>query len=139
MRAGFVVQSAVTMGQPQMILDYAGPRKRSRFRMASRSVIACRWDGAAGEDGVVIVSARLEGQEQATLFIGAAALMLVLAAGLMIAEAARSQVGFVVFQSSLIVAGVALIPVVVQQSWRRTILAAGDGVVTLTMGGPLSR
>jgi hypothetical protein len=33
--------------------------------------------------------------------------------------------------------GLALIPVVVQESWRQTVLLVWDGTLRLTMGGPL--
>jgi hypothetical protein len=128
------------MSNQGMILDYAGPRKRSRFRMASRSLIECRAEDVDdGRDLRIVIREWLDGQEKALWFIAASIVMLTVAARILIAIAAKTPVGAVVFQSALITAGFALIPLVVQQSWRQTVLSADSRRVALVMGGPLAR
>jgi hypothetical protein len=40
---------------------------------------------------------------------------------------------------AIIATGIALVPLVIQQSWRETLLRLQDGTMHLTMGGPLTR
>jgi hypothetical protein len=123
------------MAQPQMILDYAGPRKRSRFRLASKSLLESR---VTADEGVV-VREWLAGQREARLAILATLGMLAASAALMMNEWRRTDVRFLAVLCALVAAALALIPVIVQQSWRETSLRAWDGTLRLRMGGPLAR
>src|SRR4051812_16626338 len=106
------------MPEPEHILDYASRRKRSAFRLASASVLEAAWS----EDGErFVVRERLAEQHQALAAIVGTLVMLVIAA--------CNSVGLWHFRSSWsdlviayipIVAGFALIPAVVQESWRQT-------------------
>jgi hypothetical protein len=48
-------------------------------------------------------------------------------------------VGTLIFFFAIIGLAIALVPAVIQQSWRETVLRIGDGEMRLTMGGPLAR
>jgi hypothetical protein len=117
-----------------MILDYAGPRKRSQFRLASRSLIDC----TLTPGGAVVVREWLAGQAQAVISIVVASGMLILAGIVLAIEWPRTTIGCGGAVLLVIVSGFGLIPAVVQQSWRETVLTAGDGMLRLRMGGPLS-
>src|SRR4051812_25651681 len=120
------------MPEPNLILDYASPRKRSRFRLASKSLLDCRW---AGED--LIVRESLAGQSEAKMAIAATGVMLAISGGLVASEWHRTAVGFLIFILAIMGLAVALVPAVIQQSWRETLLRIGDGTMRLVMGGPL--
>src|SRR4051812_443459 len=122
------------MSEPNLILDYASPRKRSRFRLASKSLLDCRWV----EDDL-IVREWLAGQSEAKLAIAATAVMLAISGGLVASEWHRTAVGMLIFVFAIIGLAIALVPAVIQQSWRETTLRVGDGQMRLTMGGPLAR
>jgi hypothetical protein len=121
--------------QKGMILDYAGPRKRSQFRLASRSLLAV---SATRDDGVV-VREWLDGQSTAFMAIAGCGLTLPFLAVVIFQQWAQTEWWLRIFSLAIIAAGLALIPVVIQQSWRETVLRAWDGTLRLTMGGPLSR
>jgi hypothetical protein len=122
------------MSEPNLILDYASPRKRSRFRLASKSLLDCRW---VGED--LVVREWLAGQSQAKLAIAVTGVMLAISGWIVASEWHRSAVGMSVIILTIIMLGVGLVPAVIQQSWRETVLRVGDGAMRLTMGGPLAR
>jgi hypothetical protein len=117
-----------------MILDYASPRKRSRFRLASKSLLDCRW---AGEE--LVVREWLAGQSEAKTAIAATGVMLMISGGLVASEWHRTAVGMLIFIFAIIGLAVGLVPLVIQQSWRETVLRVGDGTMRLVMGGPLAR
>lgn len=123
------------VAEPHMILDYAGPRKRSRFRLASRSLLESR----VTADGGAVVREWLAGQQQALAAVVATGLMLGASVAVLASEWRRTPLGVLAVPGGLIAAALALIPVVVQQSWRQTVLRAWDGTLRLSMGGPLAR
>jgi hypothetical protein len=122
------------MSEPNLILDYASPRKRSRFRLASKSLLDCRW---VEED--LAVREWLAGQSQAKLAIAVTGVMLALSGGIVASEWHRTAVGMLLIILVLIGLALALVPAVIQQSWRETVLRIGDGTMRLVMGGPLAR
>jgi len=123
------------MPEPQMILDYASPRKRSKFRLASASLLESRWEGEN-----LIIREWLAGQ--------AGAILAIVLTFFMVGNLARE--GFAEWRrlhtlSTAIIAGffvtgwLVLVPAIIQQTWRETILRIGDGAMKLSMGGPFSR
>jgi hypothetical protein len=122
------------MPEPQMILDYASPRKRSRFRLASKSLLDCGW---VGEE--LVVREWLAGQAEAKRAIAVTGVMLAISGGLIASEWHRTAVGFLIFILAIMGLAVGLVPLVIQQSWRETVLRVGDGTMRLVMGGPLAR
>jgi len=122
------------MSEPNLILDYASPRKRSRFRLASKSLLDCRW---AGED--LVVREWLAGQSQAKMAIAATGVRLAISGALVASEWHRTAVGMLIFIIAIMGLAVGLVPLVIQQSWRETVLRVGDGQMRLMMGGPLAR
>ena len=122
------------MSGPNLILDYASPRKRSRFRLASRSLMDCRW-----VEEELVVREWLAGQSEAKRAIAVTGIMLAISVGLVVSEWHRTAVGMLIFVFAIIGLAIALVPAVIQQSWRETVLRIGDGEMRLTMGGPLMR
>jgi hypothetical protein len=123
------------MSRPDVILDYASPRKRSAMRMAARSRLEWAWDD---DGGGVLVCERLENQAQALL-----AMVVTLVPVLTVWPAAlggpvRFSPGLLFFPVLLTASWVTVALQVVHQSWGRTELRVGDGVVRLYTGGPLS-
>jgi hypothetical protein len=118
-----------------MILDYAGPRRRSQFRLASRSLLDLR---ASADEGAV-VREWLAGQGRAVAAIVTSALLFVLLGWVTAVEWDRTPWPLLAIPIAVIVGGVALVPMVIQQSWSETVLRAWDGTLTLRMGGPLAR
>jgi hypothetical protein len=122
------------MDDPNLILDYASPRKRSRFRLASGSLLDCQWEGEA-----LVVRESLAGQEQAKMSIWVTAGMLAISLWLVWSEWTKTPIGMLIFVLGVIAVAIGLVPVVIQQSWRETLLLLRDGTMRLTMGGPLAR
>jgi hypothetical protein len=123
------------MSEQQIILDYASPRKRSKFRLASGSLLESRWEGEN-----LIIREWLAGQ--------AGAVVAIVATFFMVGNLALE--GFVEWEhlNNLVVAVIAaffvagwltLVPAIIQQTWRETVLRIGDGAMKLSMGGPFSR
>jgi hypothetical protein len=121
------------MDQPGLILDYASPRKRSKFRLASASLLRWRW-----EDAGLVVREWLDGQSQAKVAIIATLIMLAIAGFNTWFFHDRTPTGMLIFMGALIALGLALVPVIIQQSWRETVLTIGWGTIALKMGGPLA-
>jgi hypothetical protein len=124
-------------GPEAPILDYASPRKRSRFRLASSSLLAHGWEGDGGDR--YRVREWLAQQEQAKLAIALAVVILIISGFLVAAEWRRSSAYTLAFVLIPDVLTLVLIPLVIQQSWRETHLVLFDGVARLTMGGRLAR
>ena len=122
------------MDQPGLILDYASPRKRSKFRLASASLLRWRW-----EDAGLVVREWLDGQSQAKVAIIATLIMLAIAGFNTWFFHERTPTGMLILMGTLIALGLALVPVIIQQSWRETVLTIGWGTIGLRMGGPLAR
>src|SRR5690349_8229744 len=122
------------MSEPNLILDYASPRKRSRFRLASKSLLDCSWTGEE-----LVVREWLAGQAEAKKAIAATGVMLAISGGVVASEWHRTAVGMLIFIFVIIALALALVPAVIQQSWRETVLRIGDGEMRLTMGGPFAR
>jgi hypothetical protein len=97
-------------------------------------LLDCRW---AGEE--LVVREWLAGQSEAKKAIVATGVMLAISVGLVASEWHRTAVGTLIFFFAIIGLAIALVPAVIQQSWRETVLRIGDGEMRLTMGGPLAR
>jgi hypothetical protein len=122
------------MDQPAgLILDYASPRKRSKFRLASASLLRWRW-----EDPGLVVREWLDGQTQARRAIIATLIMLAIAGFNAWDDWKNTPIGMLIFLLAVIGMGLALVPVIVQKNWRETVLTIGWGTISLKMGGPLA-
>ncbi|MDB5319251.1 MAG: hypothetical protein JWN40_882 [Phycisphaerales bacterium] len=97
-------------------------------------MLDCQWEGEA-----LVVRESLAGQEQAKMSIWATAGMLAISLWLVWSEWNKTPIGMLVFVLGIIAIAVGLVPVVIQQSWRETLLRLVDGTMRLTMGGPLAR
>jgi hypothetical protein len=120
---------------PQPILDYAGPRKRSAFRLSSASILTSHWSHET-----LIIREHLAGHGGALASIAVSFLMV----------AHLVLQGFLewrhwhdpatpILAAIFAIGWIVLVPAVIQQSWRETTLRIGDGMMHLTMGGPLAR
>jgi hypothetical protein len=127
--------SNTAVSQPEMILDYASPRKRSSLRMASKSLLDCTWL----EDGVV-VREYLDEQAQAIIVVvGSTLTIIIMLALLLVAgEWRRTPPAMLALPGLVFAAWAVVTPLVIQHSWSRTELSVRDGTVRLWMGGPLS-
>jgi hypothetical protein len=121
------------MDQSGLILDYASPRKRSKFRLASASLLRWQW-----EDAGLVVREWLDGQARAKVAIIATLIMLGIAGFNTWLFHEHTPTGMLIFLGTLIGLGLALVPVIIQQSWRETLLTIGWGTIALKMGGPLA-
>src|SRR6266700_4246992 len=114
------------MDQPGLILDYASPRKRSQFRLASRSLLERQWEGD-------------ELQVREWMGDRGGALWWIVVSSLMVGNLVRVTVanrdwnGLALF---VISAWIATLFPVIHQTWTQTVLRIGDGTMRLTMGGP---
>jgi len=123
------------MSQPNVILDYASPRKRSPLRMASASLLRHEW-----VDGGLVVHERLHDQAQAIAVIVVSALPLLMMIGRLFDSPWRgTPMVALAFPAAVMLGWLAAILMVVQQSWTRTELTLRDRTLRLRMGGPLSR
>jgi hypothetical protein len=123
------------MPEPQIILDYASPRKRSQFRLASASLLESKW-----MDRTLVIREWLAGQGGAVVAIGASFLMVANLAAMTLYEVnVRVHPVEVIICWSCVALWLALLPAVIQQTWRETVLRIGEDGMHLTMGGPFSR
>jgi hypothetical protein len=121
------------MSQPEMILDYASPRKRSALRMAAQSELDWAWVG-----GELFVRERLANQVQAVLAIVLSGFTVMTVWPAALSGPVRFSPGVLVLPMLVTAPWVAVVLMVVQQSWGRTELRVGDGEVRLYTGGPLA-
>src|SRR5205823_9548864 len=87
----------------------------------------------------LIVREWLAQQKRAKGAIGSTVGMLAISGGMLYGQWAKTPMGMLIFVLAIIAAALALIPAVIQQSWRETLLRLGDGTLRLSMGGPLAR
>ena len=131
------------MDQPQLVLDYASPRKRGKVRLPATS----RLDVFADPDGTVRVVETLTGHGTA-VFALAFGLGIAFFVGFTVwTEMARTLrrspdafqlVATLILVASLI-AELVLTVLIVRQTWGRTELAVGPRKTTLEFSGPLTR
>lgn len=123
------------MPTPQPILDYAGPRKRSAFRLSSASILTSHWS-----NDTFIIHESLAGHGSAVAAISVSFLMVahLVLQGVLEWRRIRDPVT-PILAAIFVITWLVLVPAVIQQSWRETILRIGDGMMHLTMGGPLAR
>lgn len=123
------------MPEPQIILDYASPRKRSQFRLASASLLESKWMGRT-----LVIREWLAGQGGAVVAIGMTFLVVANLAQMAFFNINfRNELVEAIICWSVVAAWLALLPAVIQQTWRETLLRIGDGSMHLTMGGPFAR
>jgi hypothetical protein len=117
------------MNQPGLILDYASPRKRSQFRLASKSLLETQSVGN-------------ELQIREWMGDRGVALWWIVASSLMVGNLVRVTVvnrdwnGLSLF---VIAAWIATLFPVIHQTWTQTLLRIGDGTMRLKMGGPFRK
>jgi hypothetical protein len=123
------------MPDPAFILDYASPRKRSNFRLSSASLLETRWTG-----GDLCVREWLAGQGGAVGAIAMSAITIGIMMWTLISEEYHRPlaIGWVIFTGLVFVGWLALVPTVIQQTWRETLVEIVQGMVRLKMGGPFS-
>jgi hypothetical protein len=118
-----------------MILDYAGPRKRSTFRLASASLLESSWTGA-----VLIIRERLAGQTLAVVAIALTFIMMCSLVRTVVHESLRRfDLSWIIVTGLFIAGWVAVVLAVIRQTWRETVLRIGDGVMQLSMGTPFTQ
>jgi hypothetical protein len=131
------------MSQPQLVLDYASPRKVGRVRLPAQSELII----SQTPEGEVRVLERLRGRHSAIAAVLFGAFFLI-SAGM----STVNQVQWVMrhrhwpsdwvvpgFLAILTIAEALLLAGVIQQTWRRTTLVASTLRVTLEFIGPLTR
>jgi hypothetical protein len=123
------------MNAPQQaILDYASPRPRGKVRLPARSELAVRIDA----DSVEVIE-RLTGKLGAFGAIAFAAAMFVLMGAMGAAEAPkRDSLPQSVFVATFIAGGCVVMAMVINNTWRRTILSANADGIRLRFFAPLS-
>ena len=121
------------MSQPETIIDYASPRKRTALRMAARSTLEWTWVDGGG----LVVRERLADQAQALVTIIASALPVVAVFPAAL-SGVRFSPGVLILPAVIFTVWLVVVLMVVQQSWGRTELTLVDGRVRLYTGGPLS-
>ena len=119
------------MSELSPILDYASPRKRSKFRMASASVLR-----VTQEEGGVQVVETLTGQAVA---VGAIIFFLIAGTMMCVAGAEAGWVALAVLILVVGLPGLVVIPLVIQENWRRTELTVEPvaGELRLRFRAPL--
>jgi hypothetical protein len=121
---------------PQPILDYASPRPRGKVRLPAQSLLDVRVD----VDSVVVIE-RLTGKFgaiAAVLFSGTTVTLLLSLLWKEIFRAMwRGNIGPALFGLTLPAAGYVLIALVINNTWRRTILSANADGVRLRFFAPL--
>jgi hypothetical protein len=123
-------------GEQELILDYASPRKRSAMRMAARSRLEWAWDD---DGGGLLVCERLENQAQAVVALVGSLIPVLTMWPAALSGPVRFSPGLLFVPALVTAFWVTVALQVVQQSWGRTELRVGDGVVRLRTGGPLAR
>jgi hypothetical protein len=118
-----------------VIIDYASPASRSSLRLPARSII--RWDRDPDRLRVVQV---LSGREGALLALGFAAftfLTMTFALNSML-EKWHRNVGPILMIATLMAAEGVIAPLVVNQTWRKTILTVTPDEMRLEFTAPFS-
>ena len=123
------------MNAPQQpILDYASPRPRGTVRLPSRSEIVV-WSDA---DSVEVVE-RLSGKLDAVGAILFAAAMFTLMGAMGVAEAPkRDSLPQSIFIATFIAGGCVVMGMVINNTWRKTVLSANADGIRLRFFAPLS-
>src|SRR5438045_3564097 len=102
------------MSQPETILDYASPRKRTALRMASRSLL----DLECVEDGVVVREHLAEQGQALGVILGSTVVILMMVL-MLVGEWHRTPRGFMVIPAILVLSWAIVVPLVIQGSWSR--------------------
>lgn len=126
-----------TAGQ---ILDYASPRQRGKLRLPSQSVLEVRQD----EGGGVTVTETLSGRGGAVgaIVFAVITLLLLAATGASQLKQSRGFEGeaFVLFVIGAVwIAELTVLLVVINNTWRRTVLTVGADGVALQFLAPFSK
>ncbi len=135
------------MNDPGAILDYASPRPRGKVRLPSQSTLEVREDA----DSVTVVE-RLSGKAGAILAIVFAAAMFALLTATFLGNALPNQrwqrsiedaveVGLrsgALFVVPVLLAGLVVMLLVVNNTWRRTVLLANADGLLLRFFAPLT-
>jgi hypothetical protein len=117
------------------ILDYAGPASRGALRLPARSDIAVTRDG-----GRLVITETLAGQANALLALVFASLTMVpmVATERQLVEKWRRHVDQILLIGALMATEVAVGGLVVNNTWRKTMLRVTPDGMTLTFSAPLS-
>ena len=121
------------------ILDYASPRQRGKLRLPSQSVLEVRQDEAG-----VTVTETLSGRGGAVGAIVFAVMTLLMLGGTGVAQLRQSR-SFeadgvtVAFIAIVWLSELAVLLVVINNTWRRTVLSVGAGSFALHFLAPFSR
>jgi hypothetical protein len=125
------------MTDVQPILDYASPRPRGRVRLPARSTLDVRTD----PDSVEVIE-RLDGHGEAIGGILFAAMTLILMTVVIQPELRyamrRGPTLPLTLAAACIVGGVVVTAMVINNTWRRTVLSANADGVRLRFFAPLS-
>jgi hypothetical protein len=119
------------------ILDYAGPASRSALRLAAQSELSIE----ASPPRRLVVRERLAGQAGAVgaLLLAAVAMIAMVNIEIDMAHKWRRNFQTMTFIAALMVAEVAVGAMVVNQTWRRTVLDVTCDAVNLTFASPFGR
>jgi hypothetical protein len=132
------------MSDPQLILDYASPRKRRRVRLPARSVLTLNH----GVGGSVTVVEQLKGEAPGAVFATAFALFVAWTAGSVtvgqtkwVLRHRHTTGDFVVLAilAAAVVAELLLAALIIRNTWRRTTLSADADGLTLEFAAPFMR
>jgi len=131
------------MSEPQLILDYASPRKRGKVRLPANSELKV----ATEMDGAVKVVETLAGRDIAVMAVIFGLIVAAVASYGAVRETLyllRRRHDVIDFSLPAIMVAFALIELVlivliIRNTWRRTILLADARQVTLAFSGPLAR
>ena len=125
----------------EAVLDYASPRQRGKLRLPSQSVLAVSQD----RDGVNVVET-LSGQRDAIVAIAGTAFAFVMLIAVYVAEFTpafgrmRSIDPLLTFCIAFVVlSGVVVALLVINNTWRRTVLRVHADEVVLEFSSPFGR
>lgn len=118
-----------------VIIDYASPASRSSLRLPARSII--RWDRDGDRLRVVQVLSGREGAILALAFAAFTFLTMTLALNNMLAKWHRN-VGPILLIATFMAAEGVVAPLVVNQTWRKTILTVTPDEMRLEFTSPFS-
>ena len=123
-----------TGGAP--ILDYAGPASRRALRLPAKSVLSIDND----RDGRLIITETLAGQANALAALAFAAFVLfvVLSVEVSMAEKWHRNLESMLLLAALMAGEVVVGAMVINNTWRKTVVAVSPEQLTVTFSAPFS-